>query len=659
MLLERLGIHNVQDLLLHLPNRYQNRAQLHPLAESRGNKVTVEVTVVSTAVVSRHRRILHCLTQAETGKLTLKFFHHSEAQRRSLSPGKILRCFGEIQRDSRGLVMIHPEYDFVRGDDDDGRQYLTTLYPLTQGLSQARLRGLVGQGLDLLDTRIPDPADEFFASEGLPFLSEALMDLHRPPVDTDLLPVRRRLAWEELVAHQLCMLKLRSHQRQAGQSLKLILPSDALEDFTRGLPFALTSAQKRVTEEILADLSNTKPMLRLLQGDVGSGKTLVVAIATLAAIRSNAQAAIMVPTDILARQHVRTLLTLGLPTELLVGQMTRRQRRSVSARLIMGENIIVVGTHALFQSEVSFTRLALVIIDEQHRFGVHQRLSFYEQGSRTGSSPHRLVMTATPIPRTLAMSLYSDLDCSVLDERPPGKARIKTITIPGERGEELVREIGRVCRHENRQVYWVCPLIEPSDMLEAAAAQEAFRRLTQAVPDVSVGLVHGRMKGPEKEQVINDFAAGHLRILVATTVIEVGIDVANATIMVIENAERLGLAQLHQLRGRVGRGLDESHCVLMYQKPLSGTARQRLRAMRETLDGFRIAEQDLQLRGSGELFGPRQAGIPVFRVADLMAESAYLPKVHQIATRIQGQDPQLATSLMDRWLPNARRLVEA
>jgi ATP-dependent DNA helicase RecG len=661
--LERLGVHELADLLFVLPLRYEDRTHVVPLgALQAGVHAVVEGEVLLAEVVFRRRRQLLVRLSDGSGSLTLRFFHFSNAQRAGLSRGTRLRCHGEVRRGPLGLEIVHPEYRQLqqhKADDEPLPQTLTPIYPATEGLTQGRLRALVQRAfaasnqaplVDLL------PA-ELRATLKLIGLRAALEFLHQPPVGTALdtlragrHPAQRRLALEELLAHQLSLMALRRATKQEG-ALAL---DDALGLEARllaALPFRMTKAQQRVLSEIDADLALTQPMTRLIQGDVGCGKTAVAAAAAARAIGSGQQVALMAPTELLAEQHARTLAgwftPLGLNVALVTGSQPARARRTALAAIAAGQLPLVVGTHALFQESMQFDSLALAIIDEQHRFGVQQRLLLREKGR--GSMPHQLIMTATPIPRTLAMTAYADLDVSVIDELPPGRTPVRTVVIPEERRAEVVARIDEACRH-GRQAYWVCALIDESEELRCQAAEESASALTEALPQVKVGLVHGRMSGAQKESVMHAFSAGQIQLLVATTVIEVGVDVANASVMVIDNAERMGLAQLHQLRGRVGRGAHESTCVLLYRAPLSEMARARLAALRESNDGFVIAQRDLELRGPGELLGTRQTGLAQLRVADLVRDADLLPQVRAVATRLQNDHPQACAALIARWI---------
>ncbi|WP_415903664.1 ATP-dependent DNA helicase RecG [Neptuniibacter sp. QD29_5] len=660
--LHNLGIQNLQDLLFHLPLRYQDRTRIVPMGALRpGDECVVEGEVKLADISKGRRRSLLCRIQDGTGSLTLRFFHFSAAQKNNLKPGTRIRCFGEARTGANGLEIVHPEYKRVDNDDlvpvEDN---LTPIYPTTEGLHQGRLRALTDQALNYLkegglQELVPDQLRQGWQ---FPSLNDAVAYLHRPPVDVDqhllldgMHPAQRRLAFEELLAHHLSLLKLRQKARQKGAPE---LPGTGLlkQAFLDQLPFPLTGAQQRVGNEIATDLAQAYPMLRLVQGDVGSGKTVVAALAGLQTVESGLQAAIMAPTEILAEQHFinfsNWLESLDIKVAWLAGKLKGKQRQAQLEAIRTGEARVVVGTHALFQEEVVFSDLGLVVIDEQHRFGVHQRLSLREKGRNGELAPHQLIMTATPIPRTLTMSAYADLDCSIIDELPPGRTPVNTVVIADSRRDEVIQRVQKACA-EKRQVYWVCTLIEESEALQCQAAEVTAEDLKVALPELRIGLVHGRMKPAEKAEIMQQFKAAELDLLVATTVIEVGVDVPNASVMIIENPERLGLAQLHQLRGRVGRGSVESFCVLMYHAPLSNQGRERLTVMRETTDGFKIAEKDLQLRGPGEVLGTRQTGTMQFKMADLQRDSDLLTRVKMVAGQMQ-EWPDCADSLVERWL---------
>jgi ATP-dependent DNA helicase RecG len=662
-----MGVDTVQDLLFLLPLRYEDRTRSVPLGELLpGRRAAVEGEVQLTEVAFRGRRQMLCRIADGSGFLTLRFFYFSAQQQASLSRGVRIRCYGEARRGPAGLEFVHPEYRRVDAVAAEPDLNLTPVYPSTEGVTQGRLRMLVGLALD--QTSSDDLQDwlppSMLADAGLPSLREALWYVHRPPADApvDLLierrhPAQRRLAFEELLAHQLSLKLLRRRiQSDPGWALAA---DDALKSaLLAALPFKLTAAQQRALGEIEADLALPKPMLRLVQGDVGCGKTLVAALAATRALRAGRQVAFMAPTELLADQHAqnfeRWFRPLHIGVALLTGRQTGKARQATLAGIREGHAAIVIGTHALFQEGVEFASLALVIIDEQHRFGVHQRLSLREKGARDAHRPHQLIMTATPIPRTLAMTAYADLDVSIIDELPPGRTPVKTVVLAEQRRDEVVLRIRNACL-AGRQAYWVCPLIDESEDMPYQAAEETAAALAAALPDLQVGLVHGRMAGAAKERVMRRFKDGGIQLLVATTVIEVGVDVPNATLMVIENAERLGLAQLHQLRGRVGRGQHDSSCMLLYRAPLSPLARERLAVMRATNDGFEVAWRDLELRGPGELLGIRQTGLAQMRVADLLRDADLLPRVHLAAETLLRELPHNVAPLVRRWVGAAEQ----
>ncbi|WP_018232940.1 ATP-dependent DNA helicase RecG [Thioalkalivibrio thiocyanodenitrificans] len=657
--LERLGIRSVTDLLFHLPLRYQDRTRVIPMGSLRpGDEGVVEGVVEHAEVVYRGRRMLLARLADGTGSVTLRFFHFSTAQQQGLVRGVRLRCFGEARRGQAGLEFVHPEYRSVN-DGSTVDDTLTPIYPATEGLHQLSLRRLTDDALARLD-RLPDWLPPgVLAGAGLPDLESALRTVHRPPPDIPVAalldgrhPAQRRLAFEELVAHHLSLARLRARTAREPAP-PVAVEGVLLKQLTDRLPFSLTGAQQRVIRELAADMARPHPMLRLVQGDVGAGKTLVAVAACLNAVEAGYQAAVMAPTEILAEQHFHNfreqLEPLGVRVAWLSGKLTAKARREALADVAGGRARVAVGTHALFQGDVAFDNLALVVIDEQHRFGVHQRMALREKGNRDGRLPHQLIMTATPIPRTLAMTAYADLDASVIDELPPGRTPVRTVAVSDARRAEVVERISAAVA-EGRQAYWVCTLIEESEALQAQAAEDAFASLTDALPHLSVGLVHGRMKPKDKESVMARFKSGGIQLLVATTVIEVGVDVPNASLMIIENAERLGLAQLHQLRGRVGRGTTESSCVLLYRPPLSDIARKRLDALRATTDGFEIARIDLDLRGPGEVLGTRQTGTMQFRIADILRDQDMLDSVKRTARSLLDRYPEHVDPLIERWL---------
>ena len=662
--LAAINIFSVQDLLFHLPLRYQDRTRITAIAATRpGADVMLEGEVLNCEVNFGRRRSLMCRLKDGSGIITLRFFHFSAAQKNTLQPGVRLRCYGEVRLGKSGFEIYHPEYQLQSADASAAvADTLTPIYPATEGLQQVRIRALLNQALDQLGHSdqlhdwIPQPLRQQLQFLGL---RDALLFLHRPPAETSLAvledgrhPARQRLAFEELLSHRLCLRRLRL---QAEQLNAPALPTKnrLTRDFLASLPFQLTGAQHRVQQEIAADLASGKPMLRLLQGDVGSGKTVIAALAALQAVENQFQAVIMAPTEILAEQHFlnfsQWLQPLDLKIGWLSGKLKGRKREEQLQMLRDGSAHITVGTHALFQEGVEFKRLGVIIIDEQHRFGVHQRLALREKGASNSIIPHQLVMTATPIPRTLAMSAYADLDCSVIDELPPGRTPVNTLVIPNTRREEVIARIHNACLHGS-QVYWVCTLIEESEVLQCQAAEVTAESLQKQLPDVRIALIHGRMKPAEKSRIMDLFKRGEFQLLVATTVIEVGVDVPAANLMVIENPERLGLAQLHQLRGRVGRGLIVSHCVLLYQHPLSQVGKLRLGIMRDSNDGFYIAERDLEIRGPGQVLGTQQTGLMSFKIADLERDSGLLDQVKYTAEIIQRDYPQLVEPLIKRWL---------
>lgn len=665
--LAKVGLETLQDVLFHLPLRYQDRTRIVPIGALRpGQDAVVEGTVAGADVVMGRRRSLLVRLQDGSGTLSLRFYHFSQAQKEGLKRGTLVRCYGEVRPGSSGLEIYHPEYRALSGGEPIAvEQTLTPIYPTTEGLTQQRLRQLSEQTLARLGPHsLPDwlPAELAREHELAP-LDQALRYLHRPPPDADLDELaegrhwaQHRLAFEELLTHQLSMQRLRDSLR--NQHAPALPKAQRLPaQYLANLGFAPTGAQQRVGAEIAYDLSQHEPMLRLVQGDVGAGKTVVAALAALQALEAGYQVALMAPTEILAEQHFitfqRWLAPLGLEVAWLAGKL-KGKARAAALEQIAGGAPMVVGTHALFQDEVQFQRLALVIIDEQHRFGVQQRLALRKKGVDGRLCPHQLIMTATPIPRTLAMSAYADLDTSILDELPPGRTPVNTLLVADSRRFEVIERVRSAC-HEGRQAYWVCTLIEESEELTCQAAETTFADLSAALGGLHVGLIHGRMKPAEKAAVMDQFKQGQLQLLVATTVIEVGVDVPNASLMIIENPERLGLAQLHQLRGRVGRGSAASHCVLLYHPPLSQIGRQRLGIMRETNDGFVIAEKDLELRGPGEMLGTRQTGLLQFKVADLMRDADLLPAVRDAALRLLAEWPQHVSPLLERWLRHGQQ----
>ncbi|VAW77217.1 ATP-dependent DNA helicase RecG [hydrothermal vent metagenome] len=670
--LAAFGIETVQDVLFHLPRRYEDRTRVSPLGGLRpGDHAVAEVTVDLSEIKFARRRSLLVRVSDGTGSLMLRFFHFSKAQQAGLERGARLRLYGEVRRGPSSLEMVHPEYQRLDEQENSVTEdRLTPVYPTGDGIHQLTLRKLGDQALALLDgNNLPEwLPEDLRESMGLSDLRVALNYIHRPPPNADLAaleagthPGQQRLAFEEMLAHHLSLRVVRQRATRL-QSPPLKEGDSLLQKFYQQLAFTLTAAQQRVVGEILHDLSQPHPMMRLVQGDVGSGKTVVAAAAAACALASRYQVALMAPTELLAEQHFinfrRWFEALGIRVGWLSGRVKGKARRELLEAMQSGDVQLLIGTHALFQEDVVFDRLGLVIIDEQHRFGVHQRLALRDKGREDRLVPHQLIMTATPIPRTLAMALYADLDSSVIDELPPGRTPVTTVALAESRRAEVVQRAHQACR-EGRQAYWVCTLIEESESLQCQAAEDTAAQLTEALPELKVGLVHGRLKDTEKIQRMASFKRGELDLLVATTVIEVGVDVPNASLMIIENAERLGLAQLHQLRGRVGRGSAQSSCVLMYKAPLSQTARQRLAVLRETNDGFEIARRDLELRGPGEVLGTRQTGMMQFRIADLLRDQALVPAVEQAAGWLLQHAPDNVAPIIRRWLGHATRYAQA
>ncbi|MCZ7562690.1 MAG: ATP-dependent DNA helicase RecG [Burkholderiales bacterium] len=665
-LLAKLGIRTQFDLVLHLPLRYEDETTLTPIARAReGAPVQIEGEVVACDVAYRPRRRLVVKLADASGVCVMRFLNFYPSQQKALAPGVRVRAFGEVRAASFGGEMVHPRYRVLRGPEPLP-EALTPVYPTTAGLTQHALRRRIEAALDAADLSDTLP-QAIRARLGLAGFAESARLLHHPQPDTDAAGLRdrthpawRRIKFDELLGQQLSM---RAHYRARSRAAAPVLAAGELTGRLRaGLPFELTRAQARAWGEIERDLGRAHPMHRLLQGDVGSGKTVVAALAVLRAVESDRQAAVMAPTEILSEQHYRKfaqwLAPLGVRVAWLAGGQKKAERRRIAAEIAAGAVPVAIGTHALFQEGVAFRDLALAVVDEQHRFGVHQRLALREKGEADGALPHQLMMSATPIPRTLAMSYYADLDVSVIDELPPGRTPVVTKLVADSRRDEMIARIRAACT-EGRQAYWVCPLIEESEALELKTAIETHARLSAELAGLVVGLVHGRLAPAEKAAVMDAFAAGRVQVLVATTVIEVGVDVPNASLMVIEHAERFGLAQLHQLRGRVGRGAQASVCILLYQRPLSDGARRRLRVVFETTDGFRIAHEDLQLRGPGEVLGARQSGVPLLRFADLARDEPLLRAARAAADELLERDPDAAARHMQRWMGGRTDLLKA
>ncbi|AYV15494.1 MULTISPECIES: ATP-dependent DNA helicase RecG [Shewanella] len=669
--LHKLGINTVQDLLFHLPLRYEDRTRIYPIASlTPGSYGTIEAEIQSSQIINGRKRMLICNVRDDSGTMTLRFFNFSAAQRNAMQQGLTIRAYGEVRRGNHQAEIIHPDYKILKGDEPPNlSETLTPIYPTTEGLKQASWMKLTEQALNLLQE---DGLQELLPEALRPnqqSLAQAVRTLHRPPADVDIYrleqgqhPAQQRLVQEELLAHNLSMLKLRERSNH-DKAVPLPATGALLNPFLAALPFKPTGAQQRVVADIGRDIEKPQPMMRLVQGDVGSGKTLVAAMAALQAIENGYQVAMMAPTELLAEQHAinfsQWLEPLGLKVGWLAGKLKGKARAQSLEDIASGSAHMVIGTHAIFQEQVQFHKLALIIIDEQHRFGVHQRLGLREKGISQGFHPHQLIMTATPIPRTLAMTAYADLDTSIIDELPPGRTPVTTVAISDSRRQEVIDRVRQAALNDGRQAYWVCTLIEESEVLECQAAEDTCEELRAALPELSIGLVHGRMKSAEKQQVMDSFKRGELKLLVATTVIEVGVDVPNASLMIIENPERLGLAQLHQLRGRVGRGAVASHCVLLYKAPLSHTATKRLGVLRQSNDGFVIAQKDLEIRGPGEVLGTRQTGIADMKVADLVRDQALIPHIQKLARHVMSQAPENVDAIIQRWLGDRQQYVQA
>ena len=651
-----MGLETVEDLLFHFPLRYQDKTRLSCIGELKeGMDAVVRGTIRASGIARGRRPTLIVKVDDGTGLITLRFFHFRRAQAQQLRIGDTITLFGQPRMVGGNTEFAHPEY--VVGDREPQlEEALTPVYPVIEGMGQSTMRNLTQQALTYLTQNPPEDLLTGLPGDS-PSITDSIKFLHRPSPDANTAaivagehPAQLRLALEELVAHQLSLLsrRARTHEKTAAPVNSQGKLADAI---TSQLPFTLTGAQQRVCEEIVADLRKSTPMLRLLQGDVGSGKTLVAALTAAHMVESKHQVALMAPTELLSEQHFagfqKWFEPLGINVLWLKGQIKGKARKGALERIEAGEVDIIVGTHALFQDAVVFKSLGLVLVDEQHRFGVNQRLSLTQRGLNE-ITPHQLTMTATPIPRTLSMVAYADLDCSTIDELPPGRKPITTALIDNDRRQSVIERVGNACQ-QGRQAYWVCALIEESEALDATAAEVTAEQLEAALPGLRIGLLHGRISSQEKGDIMAAFANHELDILVATTVIEVGVDVPNASLMIIENAERFGLAQLHQLRGRVGRGAVESHCILMYQSPLSQTARDRLTVMRESQDGFVLAEKDLEIRGPGEVLGTRQTGVSSFRVARLPEHNELLEKAQDIASNMVSTDAQRAEKIEQRW----------
>ena len=668
----RLSIFTVQDLLFHLPHRYEDRTRTTPICALKVRQpALIQGEVINCQVMTGRRRSLLCRIKDSSGSVGLRFYYFTAAQKKALTAGTAIRCFGDIRQGSSGLEMYHPEYDTDEQANTALPLTLTPVYPVTDGLSQLRITKCIQAALALLfnTDSLPDYLPNYLCQQQkLPSLKDALIYLHQPPLEAKLTqiaqgqhPCQRRLIFEELLTHNLSILKLRQNLRRCPAP-NLSSQQQLIPRFIQSLGFELTAAQIKVWQEVESDLNTSTPMMRLLQGDVGSGKTVIAALTALHTIENGYQAAIMAPTEILAEQHLIVFQAwfeiLGIRVGWLSGKTKSKKRRETLAALAANEISLLIGTHALFQDDVHFKQLGSIIIDEQHRFGVHQRLSLKQKGAQHKTSCHQLVMTATPIPRTLAMSAYGELDNSIIDELPPGRTPVKTIVLPDTRREEIIHRVKAACR-QKKQIYWVCTLIEESEQLQCQAAELTTEQLKSAIPDANIALIHGRLKSQEKADIMAQFKAGEIELLVATTVIEVGVNVPNASLMIIENPERLGLAQLHQLRGRVGRGAVESFCVLLYHPPLSLQGKARLKILRESNDGFIVAEQDLALRGPGEMLGTRQTGDIQFRIADLQRDQQLFEAAQQAAQLLFNQAGATnINALIKRWLSHREQYAQ-
>ena len=657
--LNQLGIHTLEHLLFHLPSRYQDKTTITQLSSaSVTDEILIEVTIDRIEVIpARQRQLLCYLSDNQNQRVLLRFFHFTQYQKQALIRGETIQCFGEIKIGRQGLEMHHPEYRIISQDQKPLLEStLTPVYPLCAGVSQNKMKQWVNNALDVLKANVIDDYFEKITQSTMPSLKDSLFLLHHPNKNEDLSKIeafthmsQQRLIIEELAAHQLSLLKIKE-ARKSKESKKISIKNALSNKLLSSLEFDLTSAQSRCISQINEDLSSSEPMHRLLQGDVGSGKTIVAVFALLQAAENNFQTAVMAPTEILARQHLQNfsnyLAPLGIRIAFLSGSQNTQERKDNLSLIENGKAKVIIGTHALFQENVYFEDLALVIIDEQHKFGVHQRLSLSKKASLT---PHQLVMTATPIPRSLTMSAYADLDTSIIDELPPGRQTIETVALSNARRDELITKIEQISK-EGRQIYWVCTLIEESEALRAESAEKTFTYLTDNLRDLKVVMIHGRLTKSEKEIIMSDFSSGKTNLLVATTVIEVGVNVPNASLMIVENAERLGLAQLHQLRGRVGRGSEKSACVLLYQSPLSQTAKERLDILRQSNDGFLIAQKDLELRGPGEILGTQQTGIASMKIADIVRDSYLLKQVGYYSSKMLEAEHTSQNALMTRWI---------
>jgi len=657
--LNQLGIHTLEHLVFHLPNRYQDKTTITPLSKARVNdEILIELNIDRIEVVpSRKRQLLCYLSDNQNQRILLRFFHFTQYQKQALIRGETIQCFGEVKMGRQGLEMHHPEYRIVSQNQTPLLEpTLTPIYPLCSGVSQNKMKQWVNQSLEVLKTSLLDDYFETITQQSMPSLKDSLFLLHHPNKNENLTQIetfkhisQQRLIIEELATHQLSLLKTKK-ARKSKTTNKFEIKNNLHDSLLNSLKFDLTDAQSRCIKEIHEDLSNTEPMLRLLQGDVGSGKTIVAVFSLIQAVENDFQTAVMAPTEILARQHLQNfteyLNPLNIQIAYLSGSQNTHERKEQLELIESGKAKVIIGTHALFQESVYFDNLSLVIIDEQHKFGVHQRLSLSQKAKKT---PHQLVMTATPIPRSLTMSAYADLDTSVIDELPPGRQPVETVALSNSRRDELIEKIRKIS-DEGRQIYWVCTLIEESDALRAESAEKTFNYLSSNLEDLKVVMIHGRLTKSEKEVIMKDFEYGTINLLVATTVIEVGVNVPNASLMIVENSERLGLAQLHQLRGRVGRGSEKSICILMYQSPLSENAKQRLEVLRQSNDGFMIAQKDLELRGPGEILGTQQTGIASMKIANIVRDTYLLKEAGYYSSKMLEASEENQSALINRWI---------
>ena len=658
--LNNLDIFKQTDLLFHLPSRYEDRTAIRKIGTLESNKeAQIEGEILLSSMVFRGRRMLMVQISDGTGIMTLRFFTFNKYQKDALKKGLKIRCFGKTRKTAVGIEMIHPSYEILDSNKENALpKTLTPVYPTTQGLSQGKLRLLISQVLESKVDGLEDLLPPIIASGlGLGSLGDAIKDTHRPKKDEldidKLSPAKKRLVTEELIANQIGMRQIkRASKKQSSKSLEL---TNLKDQIISRLPFELTESQKNVVQQISADLALDQPMMRLLQGDVGSGKTVVAGMAISIAIDSGFQSVLMAPTELLAEQHKQSLdqwfEPLGIQTGLLKSKLKAPDKRLLMESIANGNCQIIIGTHALFQESIKYNNLALVVVDEQHRFGVEQRYSLIKKATHNGIVPHQLIMTATPIPRTLAMTAYGDLDNSIISELPSGRGEITTLCLSEDKRVDVVKKALREIE-KGRQVYWVCPLIEESEEHNRESAEATFKTLSKELRGHRIGLVHGKLSVDKKNKAMSDFKKHELDLLVATTVIEVGVDVPNASMMIIENTERLGLSQLHQLRGRVGRGEHESFCVMLYKNPLGETAKQRLEVIRSSTDGFYISEKDLELRGPGEILGIRQKGVVGLKIADISRDAYLIPKINKVCDQFENNYPEQSKKLVRRWIGN-------